>query len=115
MKTVTSTDEYTIYQRRDGRYAVKAADKSAINGDEKVKILVEHELIAAALPAEPEPEPEPVEESADAEAAAEAEESSEEAAAEEASEDAPADEASADEASAEDGDAEEDADHIRHH
>ena len=108
MKTVTSTDEYTIYQRRDGRYAVKAADKSAINGDEKVKILVEHELIAAALPAEPEPEP--VEESADAEAAAEAEESSEEAAAEEASEDAPADEASADEASAEDGDAEEDAD-----
>ena len=27
MKVIASTDEYTIYQRRDGRYAVKGADK----------------------------------------------------------------------------------------
>ena len=57
MKVVTSTDEYTIYLRRDGRHAVKGKDKSAINGDEKVRILLEHGLIEAALPKEPEPEP----------------------------------------------------------
>jgi hypothetical protein len=57
MKVVLRNDEYTIYQRRDGRYAVEGADKKAINGDEKVAILVANDLIKAALPAAPEPEP----------------------------------------------------------
>ena len=69
-KVVASTDEYTIYQRRDGRYAVLGADKNAINGNAKVAILLQHELITAVLPKEPEPEPEP---EAEAEATAEAE------------------------------------------
>ena len=66
MKVVASTDEYTIYQRRDGRHAVVAADKKAINGDAKVAILLQHELIKAAPPKAPEPE---VEEPAEDEAA----------------------------------------------
>ncbi|MCX2975971.1 hypothetical protein [Candidatus Marimicrobium litorale] len=53
MKLIKNTDEYTIYQRRDGRYAVKNADRGAVNGDEKVRILLEEELIKAAAPAEP--------------------------------------------------------------
>ena len=56
MKVVVKNDEYTIYQRRDGRYAVEGADKKPVNGDEKVAILVANELIAVALPAAPEEE-----------------------------------------------------------
>ena len=56
MKKVASTDEYTIYQRRDGRHAVQGADKQAINGDEKVKILLSHDLIKAPPPKAEEPE-----------------------------------------------------------
>ncbi len=68
MKKVASTDEYTVYQRRDGRYAVQDAGKKAINGDAKVAILLQHELITAPAPKAPEPEAEAVEEtSADAE------------------------------------------------
>ena len=40
MKVVKKTDEYTIYQRGDNRYAVKGADKKPINGDDKARILV---------------------------------------------------------------------------
>lgn len=58
MKVVASTDEYTIYLRRDGRHAVKTSTKDAVNGDEKVRILLEHGLIAAPAPKAPEPEPE---------------------------------------------------------
>jgi hypothetical protein len=100
MKVVLRNDEYTIYQRRDGRYAVEGADKKAINGDEKVAILVANDLIKAALPAAPEPEP--VEEVAE-EAAAEA--PAEEAAAEAAVEETPAEEAPTEEAPAEEAEA----------
>jgi hypothetical protein len=93
MKVVLRNDEYTIYQRRDGRYAVEGADKKAINGDEKVAILVANDLIKAAPPAAPEPEP--------------VEEVAEEAAAEAPAEEAPAEEAPAEEAPAEEAPAEE--------
>ena len=98
MKVVLKNDEYTIYQRRDGRYAVEGADKKAINGDEKVAILVANDLIKAAVPAAPEP----VEEAAEAVA----EEAAEEAVAE--AEDAAADEteAPAEDAAEEAGDTE---------
>ena len=113
MKVVLRNDEYTIYQRRDGRYAVEGADKKAINGDEKVAILVANDLIKAALPAAPEPEPvEEVAEEAAAEAPAEeaaaeapAEEAAAEAAAEAAVEETPAEEAPAEEAPAEEAEA----------
>ena len=73
MKLVKKTAEYSIYQRGDERYAVKGANKKAINGDDKVAVLLAEELIkapAAAKPAEEAPAEEPVAE-ADAEAAAE--------------------------------------------
>ena len=58
MKRVTRTDDYTIYQRRDSRYAVQGANKTPINGDEKVAILLKHELVKAPEVKQPEPEPE---------------------------------------------------------
>ena len=51
MKAVVKTDEYTIYQRRDERYAVEDANKKTINGDEKAAILSKHELIKLAVAA----------------------------------------------------------------
>ena len=61
MKVVVTNDEYTIYQRRDGRYAVEGADKKPINGDEKVTILLANELISVTPPAAPEEEAAPEE------------------------------------------------------
>ncbi len=73
MKVIAKTDEYTIFQKRSGRYGVRSADRQWINADDKVRILLEHKLIEVA---EPKPaEPEPAEEAA--------EEGGEEAAAEE--------------------------------
>ncbi len=73
MKVIAKTDEYTIYQKRNERYAVKNAAKAWVNGDEKVAILLDNKLIEAAAPKAPEPEPaeEPVEDSAETEAAGE--------------------------------------------
>lgn len=96
MKVVASTDEYTIYLRRDGRHAVKGADKAPVNGDDKVRILLEHGFIEAPTPKAPEPEAEPEAAAAEGEAA-EGDEASaeEEAPAEE--ESAPAEEAAEEE------------------
>jgi hypothetical protein len=82
MKVVKKTSEYTVLQRRDGRYAVQDSKKSPINGDEKIKILVAEGLLKVALPAEPEPEVEATEEAAEEAPAEEA--AAEEAPAEEA-------------------------------
>ena len=51
MKLVKKTDEYTIFQRRDERYAVIDAQKRPVIGDGKVRILVAEELVKAAVPA----------------------------------------------------------------
>lgn len=51
MKVVKKTSEYTIYQRRDERYAVVDGKKNAVNGEEKVKILLAEELIKVTAPA----------------------------------------------------------------
>ena len=80
MKVIKKTAEYTIYQRRDERYAVTGADKNPINGEEKVKILVAEELIKQSVAQEAPAEEPAAEEEAPAEEAAEAE--SEETAAE---------------------------------
>ena len=61
MKVVVKNDEYTIYQRRDGRYAVEGADKKPINADGKVTILAANELIAVTPPVAPEEEAAPEE------------------------------------------------------
>ena len=68
MKVVKKTSEYTISQRRDGRYAVVGSDRKPVNGDDKVKILLAEELIKVTAPA-PAPEPEPEVEEVSAEEA----------------------------------------------
>lgn len=75
LKVIKKTAEYTIYQRKDERYAVQDANKNAVNGEEKVKILLAEELIKVTAPAAVEEEP--VEEEAAEEAPAEAEEGEE--------------------------------------
>ena len=91
MKVVKKTSEYTISQRRDGRYAVVGSDKKPVNGDDKVKILLAEELIKVTAPA-PAPEPEP---EAEEVAAEETTEEATEEAAEEPAEEAPAEEGDA--------------------
>ncbi len=50
MKLVKKTDDYSIFQRGDNRYAVKDANKKPINGLDKATILLEEELIKVTLP-----------------------------------------------------------------
>ena len=68
MKVIAKTDEYTVYQKRNARYAVRKSDRSWVNGEDKTAILLEHKLIKAAPQKAPEPAEEPA---AEAEAAAE--------------------------------------------
>ncbi len=83
MKVIAKTDEYTIYQKRNERYAVQGANRAWVNGEAKVAILLEHKLIEAPAPKAPEPE---VEETAAEDEAAEAEAPAAEEAADESSE-----------------------------
>ena len=53
MKLVKKTAEYSIYKRGDERYAVKDANKKAVNGEEKARILLAEDLIKVTLPAKP--------------------------------------------------------------
>ena len=55
MKVKLKTDEYTIFERRDGRFAVQDALGKPINGAEKIEILLRHELIDVVLPAKEDP------------------------------------------------------------
>ncbi|WOJ93701.1 hypothetical protein R0135_00700 [Congregibacter variabilis] len=73
MKLVKKTDDYSIFQRGDERYAVKDAAKKPVNGEEKVRILLEEGLIKVAEPAAVEAvvEEAPAEEAAAEEAPAE--------------------------------------------
>jgi len=61
MKVVKKTAEYTIYQKRSGRYAVKDADKNWVNESDKVAILLNEGLITAPAPKPAEPEQEETE------------------------------------------------------
>ena len=83
MKLVKKTAEYSIYKRGDERYAVKDANKKAVNGEEKARILLAEGLMKVTLPAKPVLEEEAAVE-APAEEAALAEAPVEEAAVEEA-------------------------------
>lgn len=81
MKLIKKTDEYSIFQRGDERYAVKSAAKQSVNGEEKVRILLAEGLIKVTAPAAPaEPEPEVAEDDAADAADGAAEDASEEAA-----------------------------------
>ena len=50
MKTVKKTAEYTVYKKRNDRFAVKGANKAWINGEEKTKILLAEDLIKVSAP-----------------------------------------------------------------
>ena len=72
MKLVKKTEDYSIFKRSDDRYAVQDGNRNAVNGDEKVRILVEEGLITAAVAAAPEEAPaEEAEEAAEAAAVVE--------------------------------------------
>jgi hypothetical protein len=89
VKVIVKTDEYTIFQKRNERYAVRNAERDWVNGNEKVAILLEHKLIDVPEPKAPEPEEAEAAEEATAEADApegEAEEAEEAEKAEEAGE-----------------------------
>ena len=66
MKLVKKTAEYSVFQRRDNRYAVRSDSAQWINGDAKVEILYKEELLK-----KPEPKAEPVVEETAAEGDAE--------------------------------------------
>ena len=82
MKLIKKTPDYKIYVRGDDRYAVQDASGKPVNGEEKVRILVEEELIKVTVPAPKEEAAPEVEEAAsDADEAPEAAAEVEEAAA----------------------------------
>ena len=69
MKQAKKTAEYTIFKRRDGRYAVKGANSKWVNGDEKVSILQKEGL---AKKPEPKKAEEPAKDESSADDAAQA-------------------------------------------
>ena len=88
MKLIKKTAEYKIFMRGDDRYAVQDATGKPVNGEEKVRILVEEELIKVTVPSPKEAAPEAAGAGTD-EATDSAEENAEEAAAEDAAEPEP--------------------------
>lgn len=73
MKVIKKTAQYTVYQKRSGRYGVKDVGNNWVNEAEKVAILLAEDLIKAPAVKAPEPEIEEAAEEAAAEAEAEAE------------------------------------------
>ena len=80
-KLIKKTADYKIFVRGDERYAVQDSSGKPVNGEEKVRILVEEELIKVTVPAPKEEAPE-AEEAASDEAAEATGDDSEEAPAE---------------------------------
>ena len=83
MKLIKKTAEYKVFMRGDDRYAIQDASGKPVNGEEKVRILVEEDLIKVTLPSPEEEVAEP-EDTADggdetAEVAAEADDAVEDA------------------------------------
>jgi hypothetical protein len=101
MTLIKKTENYKIYLRGDKRYAVQDSSGKPVNGEEKVRILIEEDLIKVAVPTEAPAEEAVVEQAPAAEEAPAEEPAEEEAPAEEpAEEEAPAEEASEDDAEA---------------
>lgn len=61
MQQIKKTAEYTLFQKKSGRYAVKGRNKKWINGEEKQKILVAEDLIKLPEPKAPSAESEDAE------------------------------------------------------
>ena len=58
MKLIKKTAEYKVFMRGDDRYAVQDGNGKPVNGEEKVRILVEEDLIKVTLPSPKEKAPE---------------------------------------------------------
>jgi hypothetical protein len=71
MKAVKKTSEYTIFEKRSGRYAVQDDQRKFLRGDDKTRILLAEGLIKKSEP-RPASEP-PAEEAAAGEAGGEGE------------------------------------------
>jgi hypothetical protein len=82
MKVVKKSSEYTVYQKRSGRYAVAAKGGKLVNGEEKVAVLLDLGLIKLTAPAAVEEVVEEVVEEAAAEEASAEEAADQEPAAE---------------------------------
>lgn len=78
MQLVKKTAEYTVYQKRSEKYAVRSnlGTKPWVNGNDKVKILVEEGLLKVPMPVSATPEAEAPAEEAAEEKVAEATEAS---------------------------------------
>lgn len=53
MQKIKKTPDYTLFQKRSGRYAVKGKDKKWINGEAKQEILVKEALVTLPRPKAP--------------------------------------------------------------
>jgi hypothetical protein len=53
MKEVKRTSEYRIFQKKSGRYAVKAKNQQWLHGDEKEQVLLGEQLITRLRPKAP--------------------------------------------------------------
>jgi hypothetical protein len=60
VKKVQESGDYSIYQKRSGRYGVQNKAKKWVNGEAKTKILLEAGLIEVSVPKPSSPE-EPME------------------------------------------------------
>ena len=56
MKKIHQAGDYSIFQKRSGRYAVQDKGKNWVVAEEKTKILLEAGLIKITPPKPPEPE-----------------------------------------------------------
>lgn len=88
MKKLKKTDQYSIFQKRSGRYAVRGKNKQWIHGEDKTKLLLAEGLIQV-------PEPKPTAPPEEAPEAAEVQSESDDAPAEETSSETQAEEAPA--------------------
>lgn len=57
MKVVKKTDEYTIFEKRNGRLAVRNANREWVNADDKIAILIKEKLVKKPKPAPKKEEP----------------------------------------------------------
>ncbi len=70
MQQIKKTADYTLFQKKSGRYAVQGKDKRWVNGDEKAGVLLAEGLITPPKVKAP---PAPEAETSESEAAAETE------------------------------------------
>ena len=56
MKIIKKTDEYSIFKKRNDRYAIKDSNGKWLNAEKKVAILKDEELIKLSESAKQEPE-----------------------------------------------------------